>query len=636
MPNDAKDRIAELEKELYSKDFKPRSTDGILKRKEAPVSLEWNQEEDVTALLEDQARLDARHKKMKKFVKLSIAFFVVASIITGIIWWRGSNIISGENIAINVAAPVTVDGGSAFDTTFQITNSNKVAVQNASIRIEYPSGVYAADGTTVLSRYSQDIGTILPSQSTTEKVSTVFYGEPNTDKSVTVTLDYSLAGSNATLRKTTTYSVKILSAPVNIQLTMLKEVSSGQTIDLSIDVTSNSNTPINTLLVEAEYPSGFTFSSASPAPTYGNNTWLVSSLAPQEKRTIVVHGLIEGNENEEKIVKVSLGTQSSTDERFIDTVYNSTTESLTITKPFIAIDLALDNDHSLEHVVSPGRGVRADVFWQSNNPTQITDAVIEVTLKGNALNRYLIYASGGGFYRSSDNTIVWDKSTTPELAAINPGARGTVSFGFSPVALGANGGRDIKNPEIDLEVNVRARRASDINVPQDITTFASRTVKFETSLLLSAAGMYATGPFTNTGPLPPTADKETTYTIALSARNSSNDVSNASVTTTLPIYVKWLGAISPPGENVTYDQASNQVTWNIGRMPAGGSRSVDFQISFLPSLSQLRQTPSLTGPLVLSATDDFTNTQVQDTKNPITTYLLGDPSFAQNQAIVID
>lgn len=636
MTNEIKNKLAELEKELYAKDFKPRATDGVVAHHEAPVAPTWDKAGDVQELLNEQTEQEAHHKKMKTFVKASIGFFVLAILVAGFVWWRGTNLISGENIDIAISAPTDVAGGEPFGTDFSITNKNQVAIEAATLLVEYPQGFYTVSDKTMLPRISKDLGVIAPGQSISEQINTLLYGEQNTSKEVSVVLEYRLTGSKAVLRKETNYSIKILSSPVNVQLSSLKEISSGQGVDFVIDITSNSKDPMNALIVQAEFPSGFNFENANPAAAYGNNTWLIPSLAPQERRTIRIHGTIEGSETEEKITKISVGTQSRTDERSIDTIYNATSESLTITKPFVGLDLAVDNDHAPEHAVPFGRAVRADVYWENNNPTKITDAVVEVKVKGEALNRYQIYASGGGFYRSIDDTIVWDKSGTAALGSIEPGSRGSVSFGFSPVALGIDANRVMRNPQITLEARVRARRPSDVAGIADITTFVSRKVKFETEVRLATRGLYYSGPFTNTGALPPRVEKETTYTIALSVRNSSNDVSNAIVKTTLPIYVKWLGRISPPGEGVIYDPNTSEVSWNAGRIPAGGTREVAFQISFLPSLSQIKLAPLLTGPFSLSATDDFTKTSVRDSRQAITTNIASDPSFAQSQALVVN
>ena len=285
MPDDVKSKISELEKELYSKDFIPHRVEDTLKQKEAPALPGWGSaESEEELLLKDQAQ---RHQMMKKFVKISIGFFVIAATIAGFIWWRGSNIISGENIAIDISAPLTVAGGDPFDSKFTITNNNKVSMESVTLLIEYPEGFYSAKNSTEFLRTSLDLGVITPGQSVMENVSTLLYGEDNTNKEVSVTLEYRTAGSNAILRKTQTYLIKIASSLVNIKLQMPKEVSSGQEVNLAIDVTSNSKDPINTLVVSAAYPTGFSFQSSDPAPSYGTNTWNISGLSPQEKRIIL-------------------------------------------------------------------------------------------------------------------------------------------------------------------------------------------------------------------------------------------------------------------------------------------------------------------------------------------------------------
>lgn len=634
MPDDVKSKIAELEKELYSKDFQSRPIGDTLRQKEPTPAPVWDTAGDAVSFLDAQERVVKRHRMMKKFVKISIAFFVLAASIAGFIWWRGSNIISGENIAIDISAPVTVSGGEPFETKFVITNGNKVSVEEATLFIEYPTGFYSVSDKAELPRISKDLGSIVPGQSLAESVNTILYSEENISKEVTVTLEYRMAGSNATIKKTETYAVKTSSSLVNVKLQMLNEASSGQEVELVVEVNSNSKNPIDSLIVEATYPLGFSFQSAEPSPSYGDNSWKISRLA-QEKRTIRIRGIIEGQEKEEKVVKISIGAQSPKDERVIGLVYNTATESTVITKPFIGLDIAVDNDHSADHAAVLGKNVRVDVLWKSNSPTKMTDLVIEAKLKGEALNRYSVYAQGSGFYRSIDDTVVWDKTRSTELASVDPGARGTMSFSFSPVALGIDAGRIIKNPKITIEVRARAKRLSEMKTFEDIASFAMRNVKFETDLRLSVRGLYFTGAFENTGPIPPQAEKETTYTIAWTVRNSSNNVSGVSVKTTLPIYVKWLGAISPEGEDISYNENTSEVVWNAGRIPIGGTRDGSFQVSFLPSLSQLNQVPRLTGDISLVATDDFTKTEVRDRKSPITTHLSSDPQFGQGQANVV-
>ncbi|MCK9345285.1 MAG: hypothetical protein M0P64_04210 [Candidatus Pacebacteria bacterium] len=635
MSDDTKSKIADLEKELYSKDFQSHRVEDVLPHHEVAEVPTWEPDEPAPLPPSEEAILK-RHLMMKKFVKFSAGFFGIAVLVSAFIWWRGANIVSGENIIVDIAAPVSAAGGDPFETKFTIINNNKVAVEAATLFVEFPVGFYMAPSKVDLPRISKDLGSLAPGQSITETINTLLYGEESTSREVAVTLEYRMASSNATLKKTTTYAIRISSSPINIKLSMPKEVSSGQEIEFSIDLASNSKDPLGALVVDAIYPSGFVFQGAEPMPSYGENTWKIAGLAPQEKKTIKVRGVVEGQESEEKVTKISIGTESLKDERYIGVVYNAATESSIITKPFLALDLAVNGNKGQDTVASLNKGVRVDVFWQSNNPTKVTDAVVEVKLKGAALDKYSLYASGGGFYRSVDNTIVWDKTGNQELAVIEPGTRGTVSFSFSPVALGVDAGRLVKNPQIIFEVRARAGRMSDVSASEDIMTFVTRNVKFETELKLGATGLYFSGPFQNSGPIPPQADRETTYTISLTARNSANNVSNTYVKTTLPIYTKWLGKVYPEGEDIMFNEGTGEVTWNVGRIPAGGSRDASFQISFLPSVSHINRAPFLTGEISAVATDDFTKSEVRDKKPALTTYISGDPQFTPNDANVVN
>ena len=635
MPDELKSKISELEKGLYGKDFTTHRVEDVVPRKAASSAPTWvNEQADSSIRGEDQENIK-RHTHMKKFFLFSSAIFVLALLVAGGVWLGGGNIVSGDNIVIGISAPVAVAGGEVLDSTIKITNNNKVAIKEGRLLIEYPAGFYTTPDNTELTRTIKQISRINPGASVVEKTQTVLYGEQNTSKEIRVTLEYSMDNSNAVIKKNKSYLVKVSSSPINIKIDIPREVSGGQEMNMAIEVKSNSNDTIRGLVLEAVYPPGFIFQSGNPAPTYGTNVWKILGLSPNEKRTIKINGILEGQESEEKVTKISIGTESQSDERSIGVVYNAATETTSITKPFLALETAVNNNKAQDAVAPLNRGVRVDIFWQNNSPTKLSDVVLEIKLKGTALDKYSLYASGGGFYRSIDNTIVWDKMVAPDLAVVDPGARGVVSFSFSPVALGVDSGRLIKNPQIIYEVRARATRMSDVSAVESVATFISRSIKFETDLRLTALGTHFVGPFQNTGPIPPKADKETTYTVSLVARSSANNVSNVSVKTTLPIYVKWLGRISPEGEAVTFDQATGEVLWNVGRIPAGGSRDVALQVSFLPSISQIRLTPPITGEFTLVGTDDFTKSDIKDKKQPVSTFLPSDPQFGSNDANVV-
>lgn len=640
MHDDTKSKIAELEKELYAKEFTPRKPGTELHARDVhPAPSSWNERGDEAAqFVEDLSRVKSRgeHRLMKKILLASILFFVAALAIGGYVWYRGENLISGERIVIDAVAPVAVAGGEQFETALTISNNNNVPLEEATLYIEYPGGFSDERGAT-LERFEKKIGTIASGGAASERVRTSVYGEENTEKEIRVFLEYRIAGSNAVVKKESSYTVTISSSPVAITLGLIKEVTAGQEVEMVVTVESRIQAPQEGLLVEAQYPPDFTFKSSDPEPADGDRVWNIGTLAGQGTQTIKIRGIIDGREGEVKSARFLVGGKDPKDDRRIGTVFSSVAESTKVTKPFFSIDVSLDGDRSVEHAVPFGKNVRADIFWKNNNASQITDATIEVKLKGQTLNRYSVYASSGGFYRSLDDTIVWGKAGTPELAIIQPSSQGSMSFGFSPSVAGVGEGNMIKNPQITLEIIARARRVpTAADATSEVIVQTIRKVKIETDIRLAAKVLYYAGPFTNTGPLPPRVEQDTTYTVVWTVRNASNNISNVEVKTALPVYVKWLGNVSPLGESISYDDRSSIVTWNAGRIPAGGTREAAFQISLTPSLSQLKQSPTLVGESILTATDDFTKTTVGDRRAQLSTLLSSDTPYRASEGSVVE
>lgn len=639
---DIKSKIAELEKELYAKDFEPQKIgEPFRPRESASPRTEWGVDEKegtelaLDVMKKDSARIQHRHL-VKRFLIVSTIFFAVAIATAWFVWSRGENIISGENIVIDISHPVAVTGGEPFETNFAISNNNKVPIEEVSLFVEYSSGFYSYPEKTELQRISKNLGTIAAGQTITERVDAFVYGEEQTKKEIAIVLEYRTIGSNATLKKTISDTVVISSSPVEVTITAPKEASVGQEIEMVFNIESNSQDATDGIFVEVAYPPDFLFKSSDPVPSYDTDKWYIDTLAGQEKRTIKVKGIVDGREGEGKVTKILVGTVNANDPRQIGVVYDSVTETTLLTKSVLGIEVSFDGDRATEYVVHFGRGVNADILWRNNSSAKITDATIEVKLKGETLNRYSVYASSGGFYRSLDDTIVWEKTGTPALGVIDPGEQGNMSFRFSPIVAGVGASNLIKNPQITLEITARAHRAATLDGSGEITTFATRKIKIETDIRLSARALYFSGPFSNIGPLPPRAEKETTYTIVWTVRNASNNISDATVKTTLPIYITWLGKVSPDGEDIGYDEKGASIVWNVGRIPAGGTREAAFQISFLPSLGQLNQSPMLIGESLLSAVDDFTKTKIGDKKSSLNINLTSDLQFSAKQGIVVE
>ncbi len=636
-PNPKNERIGDLERDLYSRDAQPITAKDRpnLSSHEKQVLYGWKEENkletDSTAEAVKMKQTDHKTNLVMKFFMASVLFFLVAAGIAAYVILGGFNVISSNNVDISVQGLVAVDAGQELSLDIIIKNRNNAILESGNVYVTYPEGTRTAqDLTKELTRDQLDLGVVPAGGSVTKTVKAVLFGEKDSVKHIKISINYKTQGSNADFSKEKSYDILIKSSPVIMTTSVPQEVNSGQDVILKIDVASNSNTDVRDLLVRAEYPFGFTFTSATPKPTFENNVWSLGDFNPNEKQTITIHGKMDGQNEEERTFRFMTGTSNSTDENQIAINYIATQQSVVIKKAFIDLTLRL-NDKLGDAVVSAGDRVQGVLTWSNNLPIAINDAVVKVKLSGSGLDRQRVSQSNGGFFNSSDNTITWDKNSLSSLRNIDPGTSGSVNFTLSALQGTQQLFSQGRNLNIVMDASVAGTRVQG-GVPQQITSALSGQAKVSTNLAGSAKILYTNGAFRNTGAMPPKAERETTYTVVLNLSNSFNDVANATIKTKLPPYVRWLSNVLPSSENVVYDESTRTVSWNVADLRAGAgytnsAKEVAFQISFKPSLSQVGTTPDLTGPFTVSGTDRFTGVSVLLTNPALNTRLTADSGF---------
>ncbi len=642
--NNSESKIDRRERDLYSRNV-PQEKEpirGDFTKPKYEISDNWQSQDSFSeAVNEEFAETENKSKFFKTFFFGSVGFFVLAILTFVYMSYGGFNTVSSKNVDISIKGPVSIGGGEELVLDIVITNNNNVPLNGADLLVEYPDGTReTTDLSKELLRQKENVGGILSGQSVTKTVKAVLFGEKNTSKTIKVSVEYQAQGSNATFTKEKDYPITIQSSPVLFSVDYAKEVNSNQKTDLTITVTSNSNTMIENMLVRAEYPFGFSLDSATPQPSFDNNVWSIGDLKPKEKRVIKISGKIEGQNDEEKTFRFSAGTAEPNDEKVIGIDFISSAETVVIRRPFFDIKLSLDSDESKEHIAEIGQSIGGNLSWINNLPVAVNDAVIEVTLGGNALDRNKVTSDQSGFYQSSLNKIVWNKNTTNSLSEIDPGENGNFNFNFSTLPATAQNLAILRNPEVNLNVNIKGVRFSDTEPPQNIEYSFSRKVKVATGPTFNSRMVYSTGPFENRGSIPPKAEKETTYTVIWTLGNSFNDITNASVSASLPTYVKWVDLKSPISEKILYNPATNKIVWEPGDIKAGvgfstSPREVAFQVSFLPSLGQVGFSPKIIEESTFSGQDRFTNKSFSITNQALTTRITTDPAFDFNDDVVV-
>ncbi len=611
------DLIRQLQEKLYSrttKDIDPiREHD--LSSKNYEVKEDWNYEKSLPVTAEKLMQTKSGMSFTSMFLIFSMLFFVGAGVFAFFAVKGGGNTVSADNIDLGISGPISSGGGEKVSLDITITNRNRAQLRTTELNIDYPKNTKRAENLGEdLANERIYLGDIEPGQTVRKTISAVLFGEEKSVGDIKFSLEYKIPGANSIFSKDNIYQVIISSNPISLNVVGPIEAVSGQDINFTINVRSNSAEVIKNVLFQTQYPAGFSFKNSTPKPFSGNTFWQLGDFAPGQEKIITITGNIIGENEEARVFRFDGGVGSSND-RTIPTLFAGFKQEVSIKKPFIGLSIEIAGKNSQEVTVPRSAPVNVEISYINNLTTPVNDAVITLNLSGLALNKNGIITDRG-FYQSLNNTVTWNKETLPTLSELAPGEGGTVSVTITPKQGGG-----IQNPEIVMKGSVSGKRTEESGVPTEIIASVDRRIKFESDMSLSARSSYYSSAIKNTGLIPPKSEKETTYSITLSISNGSNDVTDTIVVTTLPSYVRYIGETYPSSEDVSYDEAKREVKWRAGVVRAGSIQSakqMSFKVGFTPSTSQIGATPALTGGFTLSGQDRFTNTSVNLQQGAVT------------------
>lgn len=584
----------------------------------------------ATASSANQSTMRTRRQKFRFIMLVSgVAVFVLSLAIASVVILTGANTISGENISLEMNGPQAVGGGENLDIQVGIGNDNSVPINAATLIIDYPTGSRAAGdgGGQDLFKERIPLDTIRSGEVVNVPIEAVVFGEEGEEKTVNASIEYRVEGSNQVFYKEASpFTFQISSVPLVVSVDTVDRTASGQSVDVVVTLRSNAQSPLTNVLVDATYPAGFSYESASPEPASGNDIWYIASIDPEEEVEITLTGEVSGSDTDELAISFDAGTAPNATARTLETVLTTADANITIEAPFIGVDLSLNGETG--NVVAAPQGadrLRADISVDNNLTNSVYDMRVEATVSGNALTDEAV-APGVAFYDSTADTLEWDVTSVSGLSELSAGTSEGLSFQVDPI-------RAVTNPELTVSTNVYAKRIAEEQATEQLIGTAEGTIRFSgTADLLADIGRGGAD-FTEVGPVPPVAEQETTYTIGLRAEAGINALEGAEVSATLPSYVLWREQTTGDGR-VSFNPVSRQLTWDIGDIPADSGVNASFQVGFIPSVSQTGDRPELMTAPQFVATDKFTKERITARSERITTQLPAEAGFGEESGKV--
>lgn len=566
------------------------------------------------------------------FTLIAFLFFAGAVSYGYLKFTSGGGFASDSNIELLVTGPVSVGGGEELALDILVQNNNATPIETVDLVIEYPDGTKQAnDLKSDLPRIREGLGIIEANQLVKRTHSAALFGEEGSSKNIKVRVEYRLPGSTAIFEETKEYGIILKSSPIRLVVNSVKEITSNQELSFDVSITSNSPQDLENIILKAQYPFGFVFEESTLKPSDGSDTWIFDRLRPNEEKKFTITGQLSGQDTEERIFKFNAGIADEEDQKEIGIVFTTLPKSVTISQPFLGISLEIDGNSDQVTNKKADRPLESIMTLRNNTDTNVRDVNVSLVFSGNVLDESEIKSSDG-FYRSSDNSLIWNSSDVNALKEIPAGSVIRLPFTLRPLPLASQAGA-FAQPEIIINAKATGLRVSETSVPEKIEATTFRRIRFESEVELASSVVHVSGP------LPPKVENETIYEVTLVVSNSSNELSNAKVTANLPTYVSWLDSRSPSSADLKFDQVSKILEWKIGEIePRAGfgnpSKTLKFRIGITPSLSQVASTPILLKDLRFSGIDSFTGNTI-DLSIEDQTIINNDNSFGNNDSGVV-
>lgn len=583
-----------------------------------------------------QTHVAERPKRKGGMRRWIIAFFVLAVIGLAsaaalyLFGYFDVGTISNRNIDIQITAPAEIGGGERVSWQVAVTNKNDVALNTADLIVSYPEGAQPVR-TSRSERERRPLGTLGVGETKTEIFEAFVFGEAQSEKELHVSFEYRPEGSNAIFAKELSAPIRIARSPVGLTVRVPSEISVGQELEVNIDYISHAQTALDDLVIDVSYPSGFQYRSSSQDPFENDNRWRINRLSPGISRTLTIHGVLAGEEFEEKAFRANIGKIADGN---TVSIFGGGAAATTLKKPFLDISVRIQGQQ--QAAASAGDTITVELPWKNNLPVGVKHVIIEADIEGEAIERSSLFVQNGA---QRGETLVWDSSTFSRLSFLNPGETGRVLFTFNIKSLMPNKPDD-KNFMLIIRSRIFSNETPDGFAGADISGRGEASLKMVSRAQLARRGFFHDSTLPNSGPLPMVVGQETTFTVVWSVTNAYNDMNNATVRAILPPYVAWKGMAQPESEKLELNSATRELVWNIGRLEAGTgflrpARTASFAIGFTPTSNQAGSFPVLMQESVFTGQDAFVSVMLEDRKMPLTTLLLDDPKFTDKERAII-
>lgn len=550
---------------------------------------------------------------------------------------KNKNSFDQANMTLKIEGPEIMEIGGMADFIVSYKNNNKTNLKNAVLVLNFFGEGFgdikdnSGFGKINNSSITWTMGDIAAGFESALKVSAKITNV--TANKLSASLDYDPDNFSSHFSVKKDYSFAVNQAKISLSFNPLPEAVMGQEIKYTLIYANATAVNFDSVRIKFNYPSGFIFSSANPLADEGG-FWEISNFARASSGQIEIAGRLSGSGGEIKTIG-AVAEQKNKDGGY---AFNNeaTADTKIISSPFSIVEIINDKEN---YSASVGETLNYKIKFRNLDKVNYNNLIVGVNLEGEAAD-YTVLEASGATVDKQFHTIIWDSKSAPSFLNFKPDEEAELDFSVKiqntlPV-VDANS----KNFTVKSVINIKNGNIFDIDGANKIIVSSAFETKINSSAMLFTRGFFNDNDLLKTsGPIPPKVGQTTAYNIHWQILNSSNKIKNTKITGILPQGVKWTGNVFPFDAKVFYDINTRSIIWEAGDIEAGAGiisplKEILFQVSVMPSISDVGNYLTLIDQNSLSATDEFTLSDISVNSDGITTRLPDDLSIGPDEGKV--
>jgi len=595
---------------------------------------------DKSGKMVDVSHLDYQKKSLLvSTIKKLFVFAVLLVLGYGFYFYFTNQSSDATAVDFTISVPEQVKAGEDFSYTLKFKNRSKFPLNSLKMELKYPEAFIVSEvsgaGLTAISSNTAQNYFSLPSLPLGGEASVVVKGKLISQKDIAslfgASLSYTPGEFSTEFKKDEAVSILVndLGFDLNFEYANAALVGEKNNVDLVFSNVKNNFLddfevsfmfPENIILTDAPMPSNTTATSTELKLQLDKSSsllWRAHGLLPSaQSYRLPVYYQVNKKVDDNQAIIIRLSKKMANGKSYVFAEKNI---PLNVANSNLNLTLILNGSKN-DNTANFGDTLNYSLSYANKSDSPLNDVTIMAVLRGDFLDWSSLKDAKKG--TQGDNTITWTKEQIPALATLAPGEEGVIDFsiGVRPYNSSDLGKSFTVTSYSQFNVNNRQGGLNDSKSNNIIT-------KINSDLNLTEKVLYFDENNTpvGSGPLPPKVNEKTTVKVYWTLENNLHGLSGTQVITKLPDYVSYDNKSNVSVGNLSFDETSRLVTWNIGALPVSTYQAkADFNISVTPNASQRNSLLVLLSGSTITAIDDDTKSTITKKTRSKTTKLEDD------------